>query len=421
MTANKLTQFISNMQQVSSTEIFIAIVSVVVAVSIGKLLCKIVEKNCGKNFLLSFLQSIKTLILPVIMFVFLVISIFVLKSITDLDTKPFLIFFLLRIALAWLAIAVSMLFLTKKIAGWFIIIFIIPITVLGFFGLWDLFADYLDSFAFTFGKVTISLYQALKTIFVIILLLRLASFLTKFSESRLKKLDSIQSSSRILIIKIVQIGVYFIIFLVTLDLLGINITTLAVFSGAIGVGLGFGLQKVTSNFISGMILLLERSIKIDDLVELSDGTTGFIRHTGARYTLVETSAGKDILVPNEDFITQRVVNWTYSNTRARAEIKVGVSYESDLVLAKKLTIEAAVEHPRCSKKPVPVCFLREFGESSVNFLLQFWVEDVVEGLYGPQSDIMFAILQKFKENNIEMPFPQRDLHIKSAANFSNKS
>ena len=184
------------------------------------------------------------------------------------------------------------------------------------------------------------------------------------------------------------------------------------FSGALGIGIGFGLQKITSNFISGIIILFEKTVQNDDLIELNDGTLGFLRNTGSRASLIETYDGKEVMVPNEDLITSKVINYTHSDTDSRIEITIGVSYSSDLNLVKKLILEAALEHPRTLKDPQPNCFLREFADSSVNFLLHFWIGDVDEGRFGPQSEVMFDIWNKFKENNIEIPFPQRDIHIK---------
>jgi small-conductance mechanosensitive channel len=200
-----------------------------------------------------------------------------------------------------------------------------------------------------------------------------------------------------------------------LDFVGIDLTTLTVFSGAVGIGLGFGLQKIASNFISGLILLMEKSIEEGDLIELADGTFGFVRRASARYTLVETFDSKEILVPNEDLITSRVVNWTFSNSSARVELEIGVSYHSDIELARDLILQAAAEHPRCAVTPEPACFLRTFGDSSVNFTLHFWVDDVTEGRWHPHSEVMFEVWRKFKDSGIEIPFPQRDLHIRSDA------
>ena len=149
------------------------------------------------------------------------------------------------------------------------------------------------------------------------------------------------------------------------------------------------------------------------MVELSDGTVGFVRHTGARYTLVETFENREIMIPNEDFITNRVTNWTFTNSKGRIDINIGVSYGSDLDKVYKLILEAAEENPNCSKDPKPECYLREFGDSSVNFLLYFWVDDIIKGKNRPRSEILFTIWRKFKEHNVEIPFPQRDLHIKN--------
>ena len=214
--------------------------------------------------------------------------------------------------------------------------------------------------------------------------------------------------------KALQILIYFIAFQVGMNFLGIDLTALAVFSGALGIGIGFGLQKITSNFISGIIILFEKTVQNDDLIELNDGTLGFIRNTGSRASLIETYDGKEVMVPNEDLITNRVINYTHSNKKARITINIGVSYDCDIKKAQELILEAASEHPKTAKEPEPLCFLREFADSSVNFLLLFWINDVIDGRYGPQSDVLFSIWEKFKENNIEIPYPQRDIHIKES-------
>jgi small-conductance mechanosensitive channel len=270
-----------------------------------------------------------------------------------------------------------------------------------------------DTLAFQVGETRISAYLVVKALLAITLLFWVAGLFSDLSEKKIKTLRNIKASNRSLITKALQIFIYFIAALIALDVLGIDLTALTVLGGAIGIGIGFGLQKITSNFISGLILIFEKSIEEDDLVELEDGTAGFVRHTGARYTLIETFEGRELMIPNEDFITKRVTNWTFSNTKGRIDIDVGVSYGSDLEKASELILEAANEHPRCSKDTAAECFLVEFGDSSVNFTLFFWVDDIIEGRKRPRSDVLFSIWRKFKENNIEIPFPQRDLHIKN--------
>lgn len=300
-------------------------------------------------------------------------------------------------------------------AKWLIFGLLLAILGVGAAGHFQIVREYLDTEALTFaaGNFKISAYGILRALIIAILIFWSTAIISEFIEKRIGKIRRMRAANRALLTKIFQIGLYFISFLFTLDILGIDLTALTVFSGALGIGLGFGLQKIASNFISGLILLFEKSVEQDDLIELGDGTNGFVRRSSARYTLVETFDGKEILIPNEDLITSRVINWTLSNTKGRVEIAIGVSYNTDLEKAHALILEAAKEHPRCITEPEPMCYLRNFGDSSVDFILHFWVANVSEGRWLPQSEVMFTIWNKFKADGIEIPFPQRDLHIKS--------
>ena len=303
-------------------------------------------------------------------------------------------------------------------------IIIIPLAitfiVVGFLGYFQPIIKFLDSppFIFDVGKFKFSIYSLIEAIFTVIILFWTAHGISSFGEKRIKKIRNIRYSNRELLAKTLQIIIYLIAFLIILEVLGIDLTAFAVAGGAIGIGVGFGLQKITSNFISGIILLFEKSVENNDLIELSDGTYGFIRKMGGRYILIETIDSKEILIPNEDFITNRVTNWTYSNNKGRISIEVGVSYKSDIHKAYKIILEAAKSHPRCIEDPYPRCFLRQFADNSVNFTLYFWVEDITYGRFAVQSEVMFIIWDKFKENNIEIPFPQRDLHINEPININ---
>lgn len=299
-------------------------------------------------------------------------------------------------------------------AKWLIFATLIVVLGLGAAGHLELVKEYLDTKQLTFkiGDFQMSAYGLLSACASVAVVFWSAAILSDFAENRIWRIRSLKSSSRALILKIVQIIIYFIAFLFAMDMVGIDLKALTIFSGALGIGLGFGLQKIASNFISGLILLLERAVEQGDMIELNDGTFGFIRKARARYMLVETFDGKEILVPNEDFIVNRVVNWTFSNNRGRVEIAVGVSYGADIELAQRLILEAARENPRTMNDPAPQCYLRNFGDSSVDFILHFWVDNIIEGRWQPQSEVMFSIWNKFKDNNIEIPFPQRDVHIK---------
>jgi small-conductance mechanosensitive channel len=274
-----------------------------------------------------------------------------------------------------------------------------------------------ENLSFSIGQTRISAYLMIKALITIMLFFLITGVLSEFGEKRIKSIKGIHSSNKALINKAFHIFIYFFGFIIALNILGIDLTAFAIFSGAIGIGIGFGLQKITSNFISGLILLFEKSIENGDMVELSDGTYGLIRKTSARYTLLETFEGREMMIPNEDFIINRVTNWTFNNRRGRLELNIGVAYESDIEKVMELILDAAKEHPRCMDEPGPSCYLKEFGDSSVNFMLFFWVEDVSSGRYRAQSDVMMRVWKKFKEHNISIPFPQRDIYIKNASDF----
>ncbi|MDF2366361.1 mechanosensitive ion channel domain-containing protein [Sneathiella sp.] len=301
------------------------------------------------------------------------------------------------------------------VAKLLLLLVIVGFAAFGYLGYLDPIREFLDSdnFAFKIGEIRFSAYLLVKAIIIIILLFWLVGILSEVLENRIKSISRIKSSNKALIIKAIQIVIYFLAFLFVLGVLGIDLTALTVFSGAVGIGIGFGLQKIASNFISGIILLFEKSVEEGDLIELNDGIIGFVRETGARYTRIETFEGHETMVPNEDFITNRVTNWTFSNSRTRVDINIGVAYGTDLDLASKLIVEAAKEHPRCMDTPAPESFLVDFADSSVNFTLYFWIENVTEGRIRPRSDVLFTIWRKFGENKIEIPFPQRDLHLKN--------
>ena len=317
-----------------------------------------------------------------------------------------------KLFLAWLIIRLVTLLAQKRAAAWMVAVVIIPVTLLHMLGLWEGFKAFMTDFGIKAGGIDINAYKIAQGIILITLLFWMIGRINSLIDKGLRRSSKLSPSNRAIVTKVAQIGLYVLGFLMTLNVLGIDLTALAVFSGAVGVGLGFGLQKITSNFISGLILLFEKSLRQGDMVEMSDGTLGTIRHISARYTLVETFSGKEIMVPNEDFITQQVVNWTYSNSGGRIGMTIGVSYDADIKLARDLILQAIKEHPDTSKDDAPAVHLNEFGDSSVNFQVFFWVDDIIGGRYRPKSDVLFAIWDKFHEHGIEIPFPQRDLHVK---------
>jgi len=194
---------------------------------------------------------------------------------------------------------------------------------------------------------------------------------------------------------------------------GINLSTLTVLFGALGVGIGFGLQTVTDNFISGIIILFEKPIKVGDRIELDD-VSGNVTNISIRATTVQTNDNISIIVPNSEFISGRVINWSHNDRSVRYRIPIGVSYNEDPQLIKKLLLEVAAENEHVLKDPKPDVFFDEFADNSLNFKLGVWTKSHTDRPAPFKSDLYFAIFDKFKEHKVEIPFPQRDLHIKSS-------
>ena len=213
--------------------------------------------------------------------------------------------------------------------------------------------------------------------------------------------------------KLIRVLLFTIAIVVGLNSVGIDLTAFAVFSGAIGLGIGFGLQKVFSNLISGVILIMDRSVKPGDVIAIGD-TYGWINSLSARYVSLITRDGTEHLITNEEMISQRVENWSFSNRLVRLRIGFGISYRSDLRKAMELAIEAAGEPDRILEDPKPVCHLLGFGDSSVNLELRVWIRDPQNGLTNVKSQVLLGIWDRFQEHGVEFPFPQHDLHLKSA-------
>ena len=212
--------------------------------------------------------------------------------------------------------------------------------------------------------------------------------------------------------KVARAVLVMLAFVIALNVAGVDLTAFAIFSGALGVGLGFGLQKVVSNLISGIILLLDRSIKPGDVIAL-DETYGTINALHARYASVITRDGTEYLIPNEDLITQRVENWTHSNSDVRLKIPIGISYSSDVRRAMELCLEAAAVTKRILERPEPKCLLIGFGDSAVDLELRIWIGDPTNGVRNVRSEVLLGIWDRFHEHGIEFPFPQHDVHVRT--------
>ncbi|MCB5225589.1 mechanosensitive ion channel [Alishewanella sp. 16-MA] len=270
----------------------------------------------------------------------------------------------------------------------------------------------LDSFAITVGESRISVLSVMKLLFMIALAFTLALWLSTLITNKLERTHSISPSMRVGFAKFTKFFLITVAFLVALNAVGINLSSLAVFGGALGVGLGFGLQRIASNFISGFILVLDRSIKPGDIISVGD-KFGWVEQLNARYLVVRNREGVDTLIPNENMITNEVINWSYADPFVRVVIKVQISYDDDPEQAMALMLECAQASARVLTEPAPTVRLMEFADSGIELQLRVWIADMENGTAAVKSDINVAIWRIFKANNITIPYPQRDLHIKS--------
>ncbi|TNE40855.1 MAG: mechanosensitive ion channel [Alphaproteobacteria bacterium] len=282
---------------------------------------------------------------------------------------------------------------------------------LSILGLLGPLADFLDAIGFTFGEGRISVLLVLQAVSLVIALLWLANFLSKLLQSRIDKLPALTPSVRILVGKVSRIGLIALALFIALTSVGIDLSIFAVLGGAIGIGVGFGLQKIVGNFVSGLILLMDRSIKPGDVIEVL-GTYGWVKSLGARYTSVVTRDGHEFLIPNEDFIVNTVTNWSFSDRLVRVKRPVGVAYGTDVLKAIDLVIEAAGRVERVLKDPEVKCLLTGFGDNSIDLEVRFWLRDPESGVANVSSEVLLEIWKTFDEHGIEFPFPQRDIHIK---------
>lgn len=270
----------------------------------------------------------------------------------------------------------------------------------------------LDNLAFRIGAHRISLLSVINFIILSAILFTLAMWLSSYVERRVRSSKHLNASLQVGLAKFLKFFLIALAILVALDAVGIDLTALTVFGGALGVGLGFGLQRITSNFISGFILLFDRSIKPGDVISVGD-KFGWVQELRARYIVVMDRDGVETLIPNENLITSDVINWSYSNPNVRLKIPVSISYGDDPEQALTLLNQAASYCDRVLADPAPVARLMEFGDNGILLELRVWINDPQNGISNVRSDLNLAIWRLFKQNGITIPFPQRDVYVKT--------
>ncbi len=352
--------------------------------------------------------------------IFLAIA-YVVTSAVAWPESNYIIYSVMLLALAWLVISVfSHTIRSRAIGRLFSVVawIYVAATILG---ITDDVARLMDQAGFQFGAFRLSLLNVLKATLLLGVLLWLAASVGNFLDRRIASSEELTPSLRVLIGKVLRIALITVAVLLAMSGIGIDLSAFTVLSGAIGVGIGFGLQKVVSNFISGIIILLDESIKPGDTITLGD-TFGWIRELRARFVSVVTRDGREFLIPNEDFITTQVINWSFTDDLVRLDVDFGVSYDSDPHEVSRLAIEAASGVDRVvTTGKEPVCWLKQFGDSSIDFVLRFWIADPQNGLTNIRGKVMLALWDTFKEHGIKIPFPHREILMKTPVELAPSS
>jgi small-conductance mechanosensitive channel len=324
-------------------------------------------------------------------------------------SRSYLVGVAASLATAWVVIALVAGLIRNQFVYRLVAVFAWTVAALNILGLLQPAMTALDSVGIFIGGLRVTPLLVIKTTVLLLLTLWAANTASDFLDRRVRSAADLTPSIQVLIGKLIRLLLITFAILIVLSTVGIDFSALALFSGAVGVGLGFGLQKIVSNLVSGIILLADKSIKPGDVITVGD-SFGWVESMGARYTAIVTRDGREFLIPNEDFVTQRVVNWSYSNDEVRIEVEFGVSYAADPHKVVALALEAVKSVKRVLPTPPPVCHLKAFGESSLDFVLRFWIRDPIDGLTNVRGQVLLALWDSLKREGIEIPFPQRDLN-----------
>ena len=273
--------------------------------------------------------------------------------------------------------------------------------------------DLLDRAAVLVGGLRVSLLTVVKGVLSLTVLLWAATVGSALFERRMTRVSEITPRARVLLGKLLKTTLVTLAVVLSLASIGVDLSTFALFTGALGVGVGLGLQRTVSNLFSGIVLLLDKSIKPGDVIEVG-GTYGWVSALGARYVAVETRDGTEFLIPNEDIVTQQVINWSHNDERVRLKIPVRVPHDSDLDQVMALMLEAAAVPPRVLASPSPTVLIITFGESAIELEVRFWIADAQNGVHNVKSQVLYEIWRLFQQEGIRIPYPKRDLYVRSS-------
>ncbi len=397
--------------------ILIILLSVFLARKIGKSLQRVLDpqlrKIHGRPKLLRVLATFKRRSAVAVFCLMLWVCVFILKQITW-PSNGFTLTIIASLATAWLLIELATKVIRNRLIGKLVAYLIWFLAALKILNVLPDALAVLNKTSIDIGSFHSTVMSLLKGGLIFVAAIWLAMAIGRFTENELNKSNDLSPSLKVLSAKLLKALFVLIALLIGMSALGIDFTALAVLSGAIGLGIGFGLQKIFANLISGVILLLDKSIKPGDVITVASSINesfGQINYLAARYVSVVARDGREYLIPNEDLIINQVINWSYSDEFVRQDIYFGTSYDSDPYLVRQLAIKAAALHPRVVTDKKPVCHVVEFGDSAIRYILRFWIIDPEGGTTNVKGDIYLSLWDLFKDNNVKIPFPHRRLII----------
>lgn len=294
---------------------------------------------------------------------------------------------------------------------------VVPLILLNSLGLLSVATQTLDSYALDLGNIHITLFDVLRVAYFGLILFWLGRESNRVGKKKIRQQKNLDSSTKEIIAKLFEVGIFILVALLLLNILGINLTTLAVVGGAVGVGIGIGLQSIASNFISGLIILLDRSLSIGDYIELGDGRSGIIRELSLRAATLETFDGKDIVVPNDVFFSETFTNWTHKNKKQRYAIDFNVAYSTDLDKLFPLVKDMLESHPKVlSGDDLPIeekpdIEISGFGDNGIDLHIEFWMEAIDDGEHRVGGDLLYSLWKLMNDNGFDFPFPQREVRL----------
>jgi small-conductance mechanosensitive channel len=348
-----------------------------------------------------------------LVFALLIIATRIVMAHSTWPSRSYLLIIAAKLAIAWLIIrlftsVIRNAFLVKLISlsAWLM-------AALSIIGQLDPAIEMLDSVSVVLGGLRLTPLLVIKLALLLIIALWLTNIASNFAESRINRSADLTPSIQVLLVKMIRLGLMITAIAIALSAVGINLSALAVFSGALGVGIGIGLQKIVANFISGIILLADKSVKPGDLVTIGD-SSGRISAMKTRYISVAAGDGREFLIPNEDLVTQKVTNWTYTDKNTLVKVNFGTNYDADPRRVCELAIAIASAAPRAIKSRTPNCILTEFAEAGMKFSLTFWIADP-DGMDNVKSDVMLSLWDTFKREGIRVPYPVREIRVRGGA------